>query len=87
MIDGMNNKTTSSPGDATTAPASSDPLSSPNSAITSKDSSNVANAEEVNNLKKSLQDAQAISEAREKQIAEVSLSSGIDYADNILTVF
>ena len=76
MIDGMNSKTSSSPGDATTAPASSDPLSSPNSAITSKDSSNVANAEEVNNLKKSLQDAQAISEAREKQIAEVSFLSG-----------
>lgn len=71
MIDGMNHNKTSSPEGATTVPSSSDPLSSPNSAVTSKDSTNVANVEEMNNLKKSLQDAQAISEAREKQIAEV----------------
>jgi hypothetical protein len=71
MIDGMNHKT-SSPDGAATLP-SSDPLSSPSSAVTSKESSNTANAEEMNNLKKSLQDAQAISEAREKQIAEVRI--------------
>ena len=74
MIDGMNNKNTSSFDGATTVPSSSDALSSPTSAITSKESPNVASAEELNTLKKSLQDVQAISEAREKQIAEVRLS-------------
>ena len=70
MIDGINNK--SSPADGTTTVlTSSDALSSPSSAVTSKDSPTVANVEEVNNLKKSLQDEKAISEAREKQIAEV----------------
>jgi len=64
MIDGMNNK---SPDGATT----SDALSSPSSGVTTKDSPNTANAEEVNNLKKCLQDAQAVSESREKQIAEL----------------
>jgi hypothetical protein len=72
MIDGMNNKNASSP-DAAAAGAvhsSTDALSSPSfSAVTSKEST--VNAEEVNNLKKSLQDVQAVSEAREKQIAEV----------------
>ncbi|MGA0861038.1 MAG: hypothetical protein ACO3R2_15850, partial [bacterium] len=72
MIDGMsNNKTPPSDG-ATTVP-SSDALGSPSSAVTSKESHTVAHVEEVNNLKKSLQDAKAISEAREKQIAEVRL--------------
>lgn len=74
MIDGMNGK---SPDGATTVPSSSDVLSSPSSGVTTKDSPNTANAEEVNSLKKCLQDAQAVSESREKQIAEVSLCTSV----------
>ena len=74
MIDGLN-KNSSFP-DGTTAgipPSSTDAMSSPSfSAVTSKESSGLANSEELNSLKKNLQDVQAISESREKQIAEVS---------------
>ena len=85
MIDGMNHNKTSSPDGATTVPSSSDALSSPSSAVTSKESTSAAYAEEVNNLKKSLQDAQAISEAREKQIAEL-LSEKEDHLKQINTL-
>ncbi|KAL3785307.1 hypothetical protein HJC23_008871 [Cyclotella cryptica] len=74
MLDGLNNKKSSFPDGATSgiAPSSMDATSSPSfSAATSKESSGLANAEELNTLKKSLQDVQAVSESREKQIAEL----------------
>lgn len=78
MIDGLNNKNSSFPDGTTSglAPSSTDVMSSPSfSAVTSKESSGLANSEELNSLKKNLQDVQAISESREKHIAEVSLST------------
>lgn len=78
MIDGMNNKNAVSSPDGTAAAvvsssdgAMSRPAFSAGATAGSKEP-NAANAEEVAQLKKSLQDTQVIAETRDKKIAEVS---------------
>lgn len=77
MIDGMNSKNTLSSPDGTAVVSSSDgAMSSPafSAAATaggSKDAPGGGNAEEVAQLKKSLQDVQVIAETRNKKITEV----------------
>lgn len=86
MIDGMNNKNVmSSPGGTTSAAISSSDgaMSSPSFSTAvaggSNDSS-AASAEEVAQLKKSLQDVQVIAEARDKKITEVSAPKKSHYS-------
>jgi hypothetical protein len=90
MIDGMNTKNVaSSPHGPTSAVISSldGAMSSPSFSATvggeSKDSL-AANAEEVAQLKKSLQDVQVIAETRDKMITEVSVNNNCPECPHIL---
>lgn len=77
-IDGMSNKNViSSPDGATSGIISTSDVSSPafSAAVPGGKDSLPANAEDLARLKKSLQDLQAIADARDKKIAEVSIGN------------